>query len=91
MKVGQTVRVSKNKEGKNSNTIKMSNRLGNICALDEFKIIVEYSKDGKPVFRESYNEADIIEEIVKIEIKKGKEWVRVDKSYFKRQEEVKCI
>ncbi|WP_238899344.1 hypothetical protein [Clostridium sp. YIM B02500] len=83
MKVGQTARVTKTKEGKNSNTIKMNKRSGTIYALDKFKITVEFNKDGKPTFRESYNQADIIEGIVKIEIKKGKEWVKVDKSYFK--------
>ncbi|WP_035790241.1 hypothetical protein [Clostridium beijerinckii] len=83
MELGQTVRVTKTKEGKNSNTIKINNRPGIIYAVDKFKITVEFNKNGQAIFRESYNQADIIEGIVKIEIKKGKEWVTVDKSYFK--------
>lgn len=85
MKVGQTARVTKTKsyQGRDSYSIPTVNRKSRVYALTENIIVLEYLKDDKPTVRESFNIADIIEKVVKIEVKQGKEWIEVDKSYFK--------
>lgn len=82
MKVGDKVKVTKRKEGKNSYALNMNKRLGTIHSIDKYKITVEYLKDGKPAFRESYNQSDVIENIVIIECRKGKTWESVTKECF---------
>lgn len=85
MKLGQTVRVTKTKsyQRKESHSVPIINKKAKVYALTDHIITVEYLKDGKPTVREAFNKADIIEKVVKIEIKQGKEWIEVDKSYFK--------
>lgn len=83
LKVGDRVRITKNREGKNTYAIETNKRVTTIYYLDKHKITVQYEKDGQPTSRESFNKADIIENIAIIEVKKGKEWTRITKEYFR--------
>lgn len=62
---------------------KLKNREGTIYYLDKVKIVVEFKGlKSDDSFRETFIQADIIEKKVKLEVKEGKQWVKVGKEYF---------
>jgi arginine/lysine/ornithine decarboxylase len=63
---------------------KIKNREGTIYYLDKVKIVVKFKGlKSDDSFRETFIQADIIEKKVKLEVKEGKQWVKVGKEYFK--------
>lgn len=87
LNVGDKARVTKNKsyKGRDLHYVPSVNRQATIYALDEYKITVEYIKNNVGTSRESFNLADIIEDVAEIDVKSESGWVRVGTDYFKKR------
>ena len=83
MNIADKVKVTKNIKGKGHDTNEIVHKKGRIYALTDKIITIQYLKNGKQTYRESFNIADIIERKAVIEVLVNGEWVQVTKEYFK--------
>ena len=83
MNIADKVTVTKYIKGKGHDTNGIVHKKGRIYALTDKIITIQYLKNGKQTYRESFNIADIIERKAVIEVLVNGEWVQVTKEYFK--------
>lgn len=57
-------------------------RTGRIHSLTDKLITIEYLKDGKPTYKDSFNISDVIEEKAIINVCVNRVWTRVSKKDF---------
>ena len=82
MQVGDKVQVDLRFDKKPNGGDEREHKTGRIYAITNKLITIEYLKDGKPTYRNSFNIADVIEEKVIISICVNRKWTRVAKKDF---------
>lgn len=83
LKAGQKVRVDIKPIKKSNWGEERVHRSGRIYSVTDRIIVIQYSKNGKPTYKDSFNAADIIEEKVIMNVEIDGEWTRITKEYFK--------
>lgn len=82
MKIGDKVKVDLRFVKKPNGGDEREHKSGRIYSLTDKLITIEYLKDGKPTYRNSFNIADVIEERAIIRVRANREWTRIAKKDF---------